>query len=193
MMDFIRSCYRWIAENYKEITMILTSAQFASIVTSLVLLYKNIKKTAENVASSKKLDKSMEKNEALALSVDEVKAQNAKLVQQNATLQTEVEKLEKETTNYQDVLLKKLNCMLEVQSLVYSTIKDDTIRSTVNSILVGAKYAETETRDALKRELENLKAQLDEETKKVQSITENASANLSKIVEPEKQNTVVRY
>lgn len=183
MMEFIRNCYQWIAENYKEITMTMTSAQFISILSSLILLYKNWKKTSENVTSSKKLNEAIDGTKVLADDVAALKEENATLATENSKLRESVESLTKDVANYQDVTLKKLNCMLEVQSIVYSTIKDETIRKSVNSVLIGAKYAETDTREALKQEIENLKTKLDEETENVRSLTRNATDNLAKIVD----------
>ena len=192
MIEFIQSCYRWVAENYKEITMILTSTQFISLVSALLLILKNIKRTDENVASSKALKASLETTNLMSETVIKIEAENAALKNQNEKLESQLTELKESTSAMQETLIKKLNCMLEVQSIVYSTIKDDTIRNTVNSILVNAKYAETETREKLKNEISVLKTKLEEEANKVKGIADKAADTISKIVEPEK-NDYVRY
>ena len=59
--------------------------------------------------------------------------------------------------NSTDVLITKVNAMLDVQSLVYQTIKDEATRTAVNNILTNAKYAVTAQRAELIKELNALK------------------------------------
>ena len=88
-------------------------------------------------------------------------------------------------------LTKKLNAVLDVQSIVYATIRDDNTRNAINSILANAKFNETadETRQKLMQEVEDLKAKLAEEMEKVKTMTEEASTKLEEIVEPKTEQT----
>ena len=195
MMEFLKSCYMWIVENYKEIIMVLTSAQFASLVSGLFLLWKNVKSTRENVTSSGKLNETLGTTNKMRDDVAELKQTVDVLRNQNSDLKKETDRLNESVKEYQEVVLKKVNCMLEVQSIVYSTIKDETIRTTVNSILTNAKYTETATRAKLKEEVANLKDRLEKETERVKEITESATKNIAYIVEPDKTEyeEYVRY
>jgi hypothetical protein len=193
-MEFFRSCYYWVAENYKEITMTLTSAQFISIISTIVLLLRNLRKTNDNVTSSNNLNSTLKVTNQMSTDVTDVKTVSEEIKTQNVALDAKLAEFKKEVTDVQESLIKKLNCMLEVQSIVYSTIKDDTIRGTVNSVLTNAKYAETETRAKLKEEVANLKAKLAEETEKVKAIADSATETITKIVEPETTpSDFVRY
>ena len=193
MMEFFRNCYIWVAENYKEITMVLSSAQFVPLVSALVLLYRSIRTGKDNITSSKELKSALTTTNAMATDVAALVKENVELKSRNDTIKNELDTFKTEVADAQEMLLKKLNCIIEVQSIVYSTVKDETIRNTVNSILVNAKYAETETRAKLKSEVEALKQKLAEETEKVKSIAENATETISKIVEPEKVSEFMRY
>lgn len=198
MMEFLTSCYQWVAENFKEIMMVLQSTQFASLVAGAVFLWKTIVSTRQNTVSSKKLDETMSKNNQMSDDVIYIKNENESLKKQNEALKLTVEKFESKfdefagainvrLENEQSTLMKKLNAVIDVQSIVYATIRDDNTRNAINSILVNAKFDETadETRQKLMQEVADLKAKLVEEMEKVKTMTEEASTKLEEIVEPE--------
>ena len=86
--------------------------------------------------------------------------------------------------------------MLEVQSIVYSTIKDEKVRSTVNNLLVNAKYAETATRAELQKQVEELKAKVAEQVDQLNKTVETVSDSVVKIVKGDTEHTdetVTRY
>lgn len=152
MMEFLRSCYEWVAMNYKEITMSFDLAQVASIGYVLFLVFKSIRKTNDNVVASDKLTEALNS----ASSKTDVEA----LKQENISLKQEITKVKEEANEFYDTMMTKVNAMLDVQSVVYSTVKNDTVRETVNNILTNAKYAETATRAKLKQEVEELKSKV---------------------------------
>ena len=94
-----------------------------------------------------------------------------------------------------DNLTTKLNAILEVQSVVYSTIKNEDIRNTVNALLVNAKYAETANRAKLRKEIDDLKAKVASQVTEVQATVEKASDVVKNIVSPKAESTdnIVRY
>ena len=93
-----------------------------------------------------------------------------------------------------DTLMTKVNAILDVQSLVYQTIKDENTRVAVNNILTNAKYAVTEQRAQLIKELNSLKEEnariTAESNAKIEETVEKATA----IIEATntETNTVIR-
>ena len=202
MMEFLKSCYQWVAENYEKIMMVLQSTQFASLVAGAVFLWKTIASTRQNTASSKKLDETVSKNNQMSENVLHIKSENEALKAQNEMLKSMVQNFETKFDEFvgkvnvrleseQAVLTKKLNAVIDVQSIVYSTIRDDNTRTTINSILTNAKFDETadETRQKLMQEVADLKTKLAEEMEKVKTMTEEASTKLEEIVEPKVEQT----
>ena len=195
MMDFFRSCYSWFMENYDNVLVTVTSAQFFSFIYAVVLLIKNFRATKDNVASSETLNKALDKNNAISGDVSVLKNKITSLEKDKEELHKKLTHMEESFTDAQEGLMKKINCMLEVQSIVYSTIKDDEIRKSVNCILTNAKYTETATRAKLKEEIANLREKLEEEAEKVREITEKTTDKITQIVEPNNVNYAeyVRY
>lgn len=202
MMEFLTSCYQWVAENYEKIMMVLQSTQFASLVAGAVFLWKTIVSTKQNMASSKKLDETVSKNNQMSENVVHIKQENETLKTQNEMLKSMVQNFETKFDEFvgkmndkleseQATLTKKLNAVIDVQSIVYSTIRDDNTRNAINSILVNAKFDETadETRQKLMQEVADLKSKLAEEMEKVKTMTEEASTKLEEIVEPKVEQT----
>lgn len=204
MIEFLTSCYQWLAENYNKIMMVLQSTQFASLVAGAIFLWKTIVSIRQNTISSKKLNETIFKNNQMSDDVIYIKNENESLKKQNDTLKLTVEKFESKfdeftgavnvkLENEQSTLMKKLNAIIDVQSIVYATIRDDNTRTTINSILTNAKFDETadETRQKLMQEVADLKVKLAEEMNKVKTMTEEASTKLEEIIEPkvEQQET----
>lgn len=194
MMEFFRNCYIWVTENYKEITMILTSAQFISLISSIVLLVRSIRKTDDNVVSSKTLNKTLGDTNKMSANVDLLTGNVEKLTKENVELKTKIENMQTDVLNTLDVFTNKVNTILEVQSIVYSTIKDENIRNTVNSLLINAKYSESNARAKLRQEVEDLKSKVHEKINDVVNDVDKTVNAVKGIVTPdENTETVVRY
>ena len=195
MMEFINSCIRWVAENYKAILMVVTSTQFISLVSAIVLLVKSLRAGKDNTASTKALNETMEKTNGMSVTVDDINANVTLLQGDNLTIKEELKRFETEQKEYLDNLTTKLNAILEVQSVVYSTIKNEDIRNTVNALLVNAKYAETANRAKLRKEIDDLKAKVASQVTEVQATVEKASDVVKNIVSPKAESTdnIVRY
>lgn len=195
MMEFVRNCYMWIAENYKEITMTLTSAQFVSIISAIVIFLKNIKSSKDNTAATKALNSTMETTNSMSESIDMLKGELEVLKIENKALADSLH----ETLEFLNTHSAKLNTMLEVQSVVYSTIKDDKIRNTVNSLLVNARYSESTSRAKLQKEVESLRAKVAEKMNDVQNIVDSTADVVKGIVDLKTQShipnddTIMRY
>ena len=195
MMEFVRNCYTWVAENYKEITMTLTSAQFISIISAIVIFLKNIKSSKDNTAATKALNSTMETTNSMSESIAALKGELETVKTENQALAEGL----RETLEFLNAHNAKLNTMLDVQSVVYSTIKDDKIRNTVNSLLVNARYSESTSRAKLQKEVESLRAKVAEKMNDVQNIVDSTADVVKGIVDLKSQShipnddTIMRY
>ena len=118
----------------------------------------------------------------------------------NKTLIEKCEYLENQMNDLQnsmDILLTKVDAMIEVQSVVYTTIKDDKTRATVNNLLTNAKYAVTEQRKKLIDELEALRQQIKTQAEAQKQLVEHAVNKAQSIVKvedkPAEEQVVTRY
>lgn len=184
MMEFVRNCYMWVVENYKEITMMLTSAQFISVVSAIVIFVKNIKSSKDNTAATNALNRTMATTNKMSETVTNLKTELETLKAENAKIKSALHDNQKEIIDFLNTHSAKLNSMLEVQSVVYSTIKDEKIRNTVNSLLLNAKYSESISRAKLQKEVESLRDKVAEKMSDVQTMVDNTANVVKGIVDP---------
>lgn len=149
MIEFFNNIWIWITENIETILLWLSTFATSGAAANLVAYFKTAKVTRENTNSTKELKESITEVKTLQAEVSDLTEKNAVM-----------EKRLTEACNISDILLTKINAILDVQSLVYTTIKDEKTRTAVNNILTNAKYAVTEQRAKLLEQLEALKEQL---------------------------------
>ena len=201
MMEFVRNCYAWFIENYKEITMVITSTQFISLIGTLVMVVKTKKTTSDNTDSSNKLKNelklSLDSNtkllndvQSLSLQNDSFKAELNEIKKENVKLKNQIAKNQMEIVDFLNTQGMKFNTILEVQSIVYSTIKDEKIRNTVNSLLVNAKYCETTSRAKLQQEVEELREKVAEKMNEVTQDVDKTVNAVKGIVNPESNDNL---
>lgn len=181
MKEFFVNIANWFMIHKDEIivtlTTFITSGVFANII-ALIRQHKALKATtdaADNLANTS------EKVEAIGQAV-------IKLHEENEVLTAKVN----ETVSTMDILLTKVNAMLDVQSLVYATIKDEKTRVAVNNILTNAKYAVTEQRAKLLEQLATLREQITQKAKDdVAKVNEAVEKAVSIVEATDKENNIV--
>ena len=166
MVEFFQSIYRWLAEHKDQIIAFLTSTNFAGIVSMIVITIKQTKATKIGTLSMNNLIAPLKEVNALATRVGDAADTSSTILSNIATLQNKITDITNNITKTLDVVQYKVNSMLEVQSLVYSTIKDDNIRAKVANILTTAKLSEDATRAELEKQIEELKKIIAENTAK---------------------------
>lgn len=166
MVEFFQSIYRWLAEHKDQIIAFLTSTNFAGIVSMIVITIKQTKATKIGTLSMNNLIAPLKEVNALATRVGDAADTSNTILSNIATLQNKVTNITDSIVKTIDVLQYKVNSMLEVQSLVYSTIKDDNLRTNVANILTTAKLSEDATRAELEKQIEELKNIIAENTAK---------------------------
>ena len=166
MVEFFQSIYRWLAEHKDQIIAFLTSTNFAGIVSMIVITIKQTKATKIGTLSMNNLIATLKEVNALATRFGDAADTSSTILRNIATLQNKITDITNNITKTLDVVQYKVNSMLEVQSLVYSTIKDDNIRANVANILTSAKLSEDATRAELEKQIEELKKIIAENTAK---------------------------
>lgn len=147
----------WFVENKDGITAFFMSGQAISFVAALIMLVKNLKGTRLNTSSTDKLNQTLTNTNDMANSIAVLDTNFQALKQENDTLRKELKDTEDALQHTNAELLDKLNAIIEVQGIVYSTIRDDSVRQTVNTILNNARYCEQNFKDKLEKQIEELR------------------------------------
>lgn len=191
-MEFFSNIWKWLTENSQKILAFLTSAEVTGIILMVINIFRSHKAIKLNTSSSNSLKSALDDNNSMRKEVNEVK-------EKQLLLEAKVDKLiELEQDNQFNTMLimKKVNVMLDVQSIVYSTIKDDTIRTSVNNLLMNAKYNDSEVKSKIQNELEELKGAVTSINEGIKKI-EDSAVKVQEQVQPNPvettEQTVSRY
>ena len=192
MVEFFHNIWNWFVLNKDEIVLFFTSSNFVAFMTTIVMLVKQLKANKSNNETNKGLKTSLENAVSIASDVVSIKDNSSTTNDKLVTVQNDVENFKKETYDALDVIVQKMNAVLEVQSVVYSTIKDETIRKNVSGILMDAKYSETATRASLEAEVENLRKKVNEKIEVIKDVVEDTAVKVKKVTASNK-SSVPRY
>lgn len=194
MVEFFKNLCTWFVEHKDEIVVFFTSTNFAAVLGSVILLIKQIKatrttnKSVEN--SSSILDKAVE----LAQSVTSVSDKTASTENNTEEIKVKIDSVNKQFVNELEILQQKLNAMLEVQTIVYNSMKDETARKNVFNLLTQAKLVETSKYAELEQQVESLKKKIDEKVNDVQSVVEETVTTVQNVVGTKKKKSdAARY
>lgn len=136
MNEFMINIGQWFSQNVSEIAALFSASTISAILANILLLLKLYQKTKTNTSSTDNL------NSTLLLSnekLNDITLLNSNINANNNRIDT----LEKVTSDMGigiNNLTKKINAVLDVQAIVYSSIKDEATRTAVTSILLSAKH-----------------------------------------------------
>ena len=192
-MTWLENIGKWFVENKETILAVLTAIQSSGLVGFIAWAVKSTKQVKLNTKTTETLNKSITFVDGLNGEVTEMKDVNKALIEKCEYLENQMNDLQ----NSMDILLTKVDAMIEVQSVVYTTIKDDKTRATVNNLLTNAKYAVTEQRKKLIDELEALRQQIKTQAEAQKQLVEHAVNKAQSIVKvedkPAEEQVVTRY
>lgn len=192
-MTWLENIGKWFVENKETILAVLTAIQSSGLVGFIAWAVKSTKQVKLNTKTTETLNKSITCVDSLNGEVTEMKDVNKALIEKCEYLENQMNDLQ----NSMDILLTKVDAMIEVQSVVYTTIKDDKTRATVNNLLTNAKYAVTEQRKKLIDELEALRQQIKTQAEAQKQLVEHAVNKAQSIVKvedkPAEEQVVTRY
>lgn len=192
-MTWLENIGKWFTENKETILAVLTAIQSSGLIGFIAWAVKSTKQVKLNTKTTETLNKSITCVDGLNGEVTEMKDVNKALIEKCEYLENQMNDLQ----NSMDILLTKVDAMIEVQSVVYTTIKDDKTRATVNNLLTNAKYAVTEQRKKLIDELEALRQQIKTQAEAQKQLVEHAVNKAQSIVKvedkPAEEQVVTRY
>ena len=196
MIEWFDSIWSWIVNNYEAIIGFLTSTTFLGVVGAVFTVVKNSKTVKNNskiitdVQAAFSDTSVINTNVALALTCIQ------KLPDLIKVLDEKLSQFDKISSINNEDLQTKIDSMLEVQRIVYSTIKDDNIRNSVNSILTNAKNAEAMSKGELVKEINELKKIISDNAEALNNAVNKvqvAEATDVKVEEATPNTTLTRY
>ena len=192
-MTWLENIGKWFVENKETILAVLTAIQSSGLIGFIAWAVKSTKQVKLNTKTTETLNKSITCVDGLNGEVIQMKDVNKTLIEKCEYLENQMNDLQ----NSMDILLTKVDAMIEVQSVVYTTIKDDKTRATVNNLLTNAKYAVTEQRKKLIDELDALRQQIKTQAEAQKQLVEHAVNKAQSIVKvedkPAEEQVVTRY
>lgn len=193
MIEFFQNIFNWFVENKDEIVLFFTSSNFIAFISAIVLFVKQIKTNKKGNLLSGQLKTSLDGSTKVVSDVVDMKEITDNTNAEVKKLEDDLSSFKSDVFDTMDTLLTKLNAVVEVQSIVYSTLKDESMRKNINSILIDAKYAETATRAALTAEIEELKQKVSTKMEDVKEVVDAAATKVKKVVSSPKKSVVPRY
>ena len=192
-MTWLENIGKWFVENKETILAVLTAIQSSGLIGFIAWAVKSTKQVKLNTKTTETLNKSITCVDGLNGEVIQMKDVNKTLIEKCEYLENQMNDLQ----NSMDILITKIDAIIEVQSVVYTTIKDDKTRATVNNLLTNAKYAVTEQRKKLIDELEALRQQIKAQADAQKQLVEHAVNKAQSIVKvedaPVEEQVVTRY
>ena len=194
MVEFFKNLFTWFVEHKDEIVVFFTSTNFAAVISSVILLIKQIKATRNTNKSVENSSSILDKAVELAQSVTSVSDKTASTESNTEEIKTKIDSVNKQFVNELEILQQKLNAMLEVQTIVYNSMKDETARKNVFNLLTQAKLVETSKYAELEQQVESLKKKVDEKVNDVQNVVEETVTTVQNVVGTKKKKSdAARY
>lgn len=198
MREFFMSIVNWFTINKDGIIAFLSSSNFIGFITAIVLLVRQIRASKDNTKATGILTESMKLNNELGGTVTETQIGVKEVLLENQALKQKLLEQTKNLEDFKDAIFTKINAMMDVQSIVYATIKDEKTRVNVMNLLTNAKFAENKTRAELEAEVESLRDALATKVEDVKKLADEAVENIKKTVSTEtkeevQETEVVRY
>lgn len=160
MTAFFTNIWAWITEHAGVIAGIVTPANLILVITTVLQLIRYKKALNANSGASKTLTDSI--NE-----ISKLKSFTTDL----ATIKEQLDTLKDDA----EQTLTKLNCVLDVQQTAYSvSLAKTATLDAINGIIANGKFAETQSRKAITKEVEQLRA-------KLETLTAEAKAREEKV------------
>lgn len=188
MIEMFNSILEWIEANSEAIVGTLSSLNLGGISATLVYLFKQRKTIVDNTNASTTLTASADElNKAtheVAINTKEVKALNE-----------EVTRLRDDNGKLAEIVeqsMRKVDVIIEILNVVYGTLKDETVRTAVQNIVLNAKYSENTIRKQLEEEIAELKAKIEADAELLKNQANDTFEKVNDIVN-NSNNVNTRY
>ena len=162
MIEFMQSIYEWFVSNQTGITTSLCSGSTAMLIATIIMNFKQRKTINVNTASVNTAVTSLNENKELGNKVKLLANKTEESMKVVEDCNNEVINVHKELTDFKVAMEAKIDTILEVQSIVYSTLKNDTMRESVEALLSKAKASGAHVKEELEKELAELQHKFDD-------------------------------
>ena len=157
MVEFFRNIGTWLIEHKDGIVVFFTSSNFIAFISTMILIVKQIAATKASITEVSTANETLTKTNVLAENVKDV-SDTAKLTETEVqNLKDNVTEMENKLNKALSFLEQKLDAIIDVQSIVYSTIRDESVRQSVANILTNAKFFGDSTKAEMQQEIARLK------------------------------------
>lgn len=157
----------WFSQN---IVPLLTTTNLVAILTVIFNLFRQKKVITESTVSGKELNQSLKETKELSKTLSAQSEEIAELKAQNGELNDLISQL-----------LFKCNSMLDIQQIVYNasaSLSKDT-RGSINNIITNAKFATSNARADILKEMEDLQ----KKTELLQKEQEQKTKKIKRLVQ----------
>ena len=188
MVEFFQNIFKWFVIYKDTILLILAAIGFVSLIVLIVFVVKQLRAT--------KLGNTIISNLSEPLSFVDKLVGDVKTVSNSSNLSlSNLNTLETKMDDSLDAIDAKLNAILDVQSIVYSGIKDETARKNVANLLTSARLVATSTKTELLKQLEELKSTVAKIHESETTVAEVVNETVDKVkkVTTSKKSNVSRY
>ena len=182
--SFCYNIWLWYLEHREGISTFFMSGQFASLIGMIVMTLRNLKQVKSNTDSSKELKDALNKNERMSKSITQLQSDFNVLKEENTLLRADLGAKEEKIIESNSQITDKLNSILEVQSIVYSTIRDDDVRLTVNKILNNARYCDKNFKEELQGKIEEMKCDFEKKLEEVNESVHHSIEDVTNTMNP---------
>ena len=189
MTAFFQNIYDWVCANGNKIIGVLTSTTFIGMLTMLFNMIRTIKTNKAVNLTGTELKAELVESSKNRTVINTIKDVSAKIKEVSESTKKALDETAEALDKQLSIVMNKVNAMLEVQSLVYSTIHDDSLRQTVSNLLNTARYNDTNTKAQLQAEIDSLKQALNEKMAEVNQTMSEAIDKVQTVVESPKDTT----
>ena len=181
-----QSLWTFLGENKDSILAVMSTLDLGAITVGVVALVKNIIAARANTTATNTL---RESNDELRSAIGILTSMSEDVTHcknEIAEILTMIGTDDVVIVNKCDDIKNKLNSIVEAQTLVYSTIKDENMRRAVQGHLVAAKYSEPNIQEKIDKEMEEMRRKLSQVMEEIDNIgvtASNAIKNVS-VTEP---------
>lgn len=184
---FFQNCWNWVYTNAAQIAAVLSAICTGSTIANIWSTIKNFCQIRKYKSSQDELTAAIQSSKDNTEYFESLEYRLKDMEQRFSNLQSSVQV----SSERMDSILSKVSAMLEVQSIVYQTVKDENTRILIQNIITNAKYSETQQRNQLIAQIEKLKQEAKELANKNLQKIEDAASAVKTVLSPV-ENDVMR-
>jgi hypothetical protein len=195
-MEFLTNIYAWLQATWDAIAAILGLITTVVIIPVIKALYNQNKKLDDNTTAN---NTTLKENENFKQAVENNTLSNVELSEKMKDAASQASNLKSEYVELKTSFLQvnsKLTSILDIMSMAYSTIKDETIRKSISTIIDSVKYNDAAIASEVKISENNKEVKEPEATivkeKIIEPVEKKEQATEPKVDTPTK-TTAMRY